>query len=170
MGAIAIETKRLTLKTFAPTDADDLFACITPAITRFTTWDPPASREAFADVWRSWVSAIHEETEHYFIVRAKDDECCIGIVGLHAMQTPCPELGIWLRLESHGQGFGKEAISAVVSWASRELQPKYFEYPVAEQNIASRRIAESLGGSIAGHRSNAKYNSVVYRIPNCVPR
>jgi RimJ/RimL family protein N-acetyltransferase len=170
MNSIAIESTRLALSTFAPTDADDLFACITPAITRFMAWEPPASREAFADVWRSWMSAIHEGTEHYFVIRAKADGCCLGIVGLHALQTPCPELGIWLRSESHGQGFGKEAIGAVISWASKELQPSYFEYPVAEENIASRRIAESLDGSIAGRRSNPKYNSIVYRIPNCVPR
>jgi len=51
-------------------------------------------------------------------------------------------------------------------WVSEELNPDCFEYPVAEENVASRRIAESLGGVIVSRRTNPKYLSVVYRIPN----
>jgi hypothetical protein len=40
-----------------------------------------------------------------------------------------------------------------------------FIYPVAIQNIASRRIAENIHGEIIGNRTNPKYDSVVYRIP-----
>jgi len=40
---------------------------------------------------------------------------------------------------------------------------------VAAQNIASRRIAESLHGEIVGNRTNPKYDSVVYRIPARAP-
>lgn len=167
MGTMAIESRRLTLTTFAPSDAEDLFGCITPAITRFMPWEPPTSPAAFVEVWQSWLSSLRNETEHYFVVRLAANRRCLGIVGLHALQTNCPELGIWLRQDSHGQGFGKEAINAVLSLASEQLRPDYFEYPVAEENVPSRRIAEALGGTIAERRSNAKYNSVVYRIPNC---
>ena len=43
-------------------------------------------------------------------------------------------------------------------------------YPVAIQNIASRRIAEILHGEIIGNRTNPKYDSFVYRIPLYVNR
>jgi RimJ/RimL family protein N-acetyltransferase len=164
--SIVVECKRLVLKTFGPADANDVFRCITPQITRFMAWEPPASREAFADVWQSWLSTIEDGTEHYFVVRSRADGRCMGIVGLHALQSQCPELGIWLRADCHGQGFGKEAIEAVIRWASGKLRPDHFEYPVAEQNIASRCIAESLGGLVAERRHNPKYESVVYRIPS----
>jgi RimJ/RimL family protein N-acetyltransferase len=165
MDGVVIESARLNLRTFTPRDADEVFACITPAITRFMSWEPPASPAAFAKIWRSWLSSIRDETEHYFVVRFAPGDRCLGIVALHALKTDNPELGIWLRVDSHGRGFGGEAIRAVAAWASEELQPSCFEYPAAEESIASRRIAESLGGSIAEYRSNPKYNSVVYRIP-----
>lgn len=77
-------------------------------------------------------------------------------------------MGIWLREDIHGRGLGREAIAAVAAWATANLHPSHFEYPVAEENMASRRIAESLGGSITKRRSNPKYTSVVYRIPTCM--
>ena len=107
--------------------------------------------------------------DHYFVIRARTDWQCLGIAALHAMQTKHPELGIWVRADSQGKGFGKEAVTAVVRWASKELRPDYFEYPVAEQNLASGRIAVSLGGSIQEHRSRPKYKSVVYHIPAIRP-
>jgi hypothetical protein len=39
-------------------------------------------------------------------------------------------------------------------------------YPVAQDNGASRRIAESLGGVIVETRATPKYASVIYRIPD----
>ncbi|MGO4642888.1 GNAT family N-acetyltransferase [Mesorhizobium sp. 2RAF45] len=102
----------------------------------------------------------------HFVVRSLVDDHCLGLVGLHAAKTAWPEIGIWIREDVHGNGIGREAVAAVVAWASEELDPDGFEYPVAEENMASRRIAEGLGGSIVETRSNPKYTSVVYRLPN----
>ena len=169
MNSIVLESRRLALRTFEAADAADVFACITPAITRFMTWEPPPSQGAFADTWQSWLPAIAAQNDHYFVIRARTNGQCLGIAALHAMRTKHSELGIWLRADDHGKGFGKEAVTAVVRWASKELRPDYFEYPVAEQNLASRRIAISLGGSVREHRSTPKYKSVVYHIPAIHP-
>jgi hypothetical protein len=50
-------------------------------------------------------------------------------------------------------------------WASKRYHPQHFIYPVAEQNSASRRIAESLGSSLSGRREHTKYDCVVYHVP-----
>ena len=39
-----------------------------------------------------------------------------------------------------------------------------FIYPVAVQNIASRRIAEMLHGKIIGNLTKPKYEAVIYKI------
>lgn len=164
-GSVQIASQRLFLKLFTADDADELFGCITPSITRFMAWEPPPSVDAFAQVWRSWLPSIQDGSDLHFVVRASEDGHCLGIVGLHRARTGSPELGIWLREDVHGKGLGREAVAAVAEWASANLHPSYFVYPVAEKNLASRRIAESLGGSVVGQRSNAKYTSVVYHIP-----
>jgi RimJ/RimL family protein N-acetyltransferase len=61
--------------------------------------------------------------------------------------------------------FGREVVAALVEWGHATLGKGSFIYPVAIQNIASRRIAENLHGEIIGNRTNPKYDSVVYRIP-----
>jgi len=76
-----------------------------------------------------------------------------------------PELGLWIKESVHKQGFGGEIVAALVEWGHTSLGKGSFIYPVAEQNTASRRIAEHLGGEIIGSRTNRKYHSVVYRIP-----
>jgi RimJ/RimL family protein N-acetyltransferase len=161
---IEIRSRRLVLRPFTAADAKDVFACITPSITRFMAWEPPPSRAAFAQVWQSWLPSIIDGSNLYLVVRSTEGRC-LGIVGLHGAQTKSPELGIWLREDAHGQGLGREAVSAVVAWASSTLSPEYFEYPVAEQNLASERIAQSLGGVATGRRPNPKYTAIVYRVP-----
>ncbi|RUU74370.1 GNAT family N-acetyltransferase [Mesorhizobium sp. M7A.F.Ca.MR.362.00.0.0] len=166
VGGTEINSDRLRLRPFTADDAEDLFVAITPAITRFMQWEPPRSLAAFAEVWRSWLSPIQDGSDLHFVVRALVDDRCLGLVGLHAAKTVCPELGIWIREDAQGNGIGQEAIAAVAQWASEALEPDCFEYPVAERNVASRRIAERLGGVIVGSRSSPKYNAVVYRIRN----
>lgn len=164
--AVEIRSDRLCLKLFTVGDAEEVFAAITPAITRFMQWEPPRSRAAFAEVWRSWLAPILDGSDLHFVVRALADDRCLGLVGLHAAKSVCPEIGVWIREDVHGNRIGREAVAAVAAWASHELNPDCFEYPVAEDNVASRRIAEGLGGSVVETRSNSKYTSVVYRIPN----
>lgn len=110
------------------------------------------------------LAPILDGSDLHFVARSLADGRCLGLVGLHAAKTACPEIGIWIREDVHG--IGREAVAAVAAWASEEFNPDCFEYPVAEENVASRRIAEGVGGSIVETRSNSKYISVVYRIPN----
>ena len=165
MTNIEILSTRTVVRPFAPEDAADVFACISLEITRFMAWEPPASLADFAEVWKTWLPAIENRSDLHMVARAKSDGRCLGIVGLHALQSGTPELGIWLRYDAHGMGLGCELIGAVTVWASENAAIEYFEYPVAEDNIASRRIAEAYRGSIAEQRINPKYRSVVYRIP-----
>lgn len=162
---IEIHSARTVMRPFSPEDAPEVFACISPKITRFMRWEPPESLEAFAEIWQSWLPSIADQSNVLMVARHREDNRCLGIVGLHALQTETPELGIWLRHDLHGMGLGKELIGAAAAWVSQNRTIKYLEYPVAEENIASRRIAEGYGGQIAGRRTNPKYCSVVYHIP-----
>lgn len=165
MQDMQISTHRITVRRFIAEDAADIFTCISPAITRFMAWEPPATPADFAEVWRRWPAAMDDGSEFHFVARYRDDDRFLGIVGVHAALSGTPELGIWLRSDAHGKGLGCELIGAVIKWASEVLSVRYFEYPVAEDNLASRRIAEAYGGEVREYRSNPKYRSVVYHIP-----
>jgi len=70
----------------------------------------------------------------------------LGCVALHKIDTKAPEFGLWFKQASHGNGYGKEAIAALKTWAENNLEYDYLVYPVDKRNIASRRVAESIGG------------------------
>ncbi|WP_293904320.1 GNAT family N-acetyltransferase [Phenylobacterium sp.] len=160
---LRIESARLCLDRFELADADDVFRCITPAVTRFLSWDPPT----FDDYMSRCESLVQADiqTEVQFVIRRKDSRECLGIAGIDRLRDDLPELGIWMKEAAHGQGYGREAVEAIAAWASSILNKGGFIYPVAIENIASRRIAEGLRGEVFASRSSQKYDSVVYRIP-----
>ncbi|MGA7781711.1 MAG: GNAT family N-acetyltransferase [Paraburkholderia sp.] len=162
---IQIESSRLSIKPFTPNDAHEAFSCITPSLTRYMAWEPPASRDKFDVVWQSWLPSIDDGSDYVFVIRRRVDRSFLGLTGLHRATTETPELGIWIREDHHRHGFGREAVMLVADWATRTIGFESFVYPVAEENHPSRRIAESLGGVIIGSRVTPKYRSVIYRIP-----
>lgn len=112
MGDIKLSTARTVLRPFVADDAADIIARISPEITRYMPWDTPKSPEHFAEVWTEWISSIADLSELYFVARERTGERCLGIVGVHALASNTPELGIWLRQEVHGRRFGRELIGA----------------------------------------------------------
>jgi len=66
------------------------------------------------------------------------------VAGLHDIGIPEPTVGIWIKESAHRLGYGRESIAAIMKWASAEVGARALIYPVVEQNIPSRRLAESL--------------------------
>ena len=161
---IVIRSSRLQLSPFQMRDAQEVFACITPAIAKFMPWEPPSWSEYVARCEKR-VQA-HEPNKFSFVARRFDNEECLGMASLEDADSVWPELGLWLKESAHRQGFGREVVAALVEWGHAFLGKGNFIYPVAVRNIASRRIAENLGGEIIGTRTNPKYESVIYRIPS----
>ncbi|NYH16350.1 RimJ/RimL family protein N-acetyltransferase [Paraburkholderia bryophila] len=163
--SIRIESTRLLIKPFSPADADVAFSCITLSLTRYMAWEPAASRDEFDRIWQGWIPSIENGSDYVFAIRHRTDRSFLGLVGLHYVNTEKQELGIWIREDRHGEHFGREAVTLVARWATQTLGAESFIYPVAEENLPSRRIAESLGGVIVEHCERPKYKAVIYRIP-----
>jgi RimJ/RimL family protein N-acetyltransferase len=160
---LSFQSPRLQFSHFEMADARDVFACITPAITRYLTWEPPT--------WDEYVARCEAQlrardpNEFSFVIRRSDSNECLGMAALEHADQPSPEIGLWLKETAHGQGFGREVVEALIAWASQSLGIQSFTYPVAVQNTASRRIAEALSGKTIGRLPRAKYQAVIYRIP-----
>ncbi|MCU1251594.1 MAG: N-acetyltransferase [Edaphobacter sp.] len=163
MMQVLIRSARLQLSQFKMADAGEVFECITPATARFMRWEPPKSLNEYKAHGEARLQA-NDQSVLSFVIRRSDTMECLGIAELDEVDQPSPELGIWLKEAAHGHGYGTEAIRAVAEWAMKTLAKGSFLYPVAVQNVASRRIAEKLDGEIVGTRRNQKYESVVYKI------
>lgn len=160
-----IRSERLSIKPFAPGDADDAFGFITPTLTRYLSFEPAASPTVFENIWREWLKKIDAGVDFAFTIRDRESGMFLGLAGLHRTGDPEPELGIWIREDRHGNAYGREAVQAVARWAATMFAPSGFTYPVAVDNSPSRRLVEALGGQVIGTRTSPKYESVVYRVP-----
>lgn len=129
------------------------------------SWEPPATRQDFDLIWQRWLLDIEQGKELTYVIRHTDSHEFIGITALHHIQTNTPEIGLWIREDRHGVGFGQETVQSLVEWASFNYKPKYFIYPVAVENMASRKIAESVGGMTQYFEKKTKYDAVTYYIP-----
>jgi RimJ/RimL family protein N-acetyltransferase len=168
MMELVIRSARLQLSPFEMGDAEEVFCCITPGVARYMRWEPPQSLSAYKASRQARLQADDGSTLS-LVVRRNDTMECLGFAGLDGVDQPRPELGIWLKEAAHGQGYGGEAVRALAEWAAQKLGKRSFLYPVAVENIRSRRIAEKLHGEIIGTRTNPKYESVVYLIPAHTP-
>ncbi|WP_207459360.1 GNAT family N-acetyltransferase [Azospirillum sp. SYSU D00513] len=166
----ALASERLSLRSFTPGDAPEIFAAVTPTLTRFMVFDPSPSLVSFSEVWRIWLPNMAAGTDLYLVVRATGSGEFLGLTGLHGIGAPEPEAGIWIKESAHGSGFGREAVSTLVGWAGRVIGVRSILYSVAEENRPSRRVAESLGAHVVGTSKLPKAGGVlhpmlVYRIP-----
>jgi RimJ/RimL family protein N-acetyltransferase len=160
-----ISTPRLELRPLTPGDAAQIFAAITPELTRFMAWEPPASPAAMAGSQLRQLSAMAAGTDRHLVIRLKDRGEFLGRAGLHAIGSEEPELGIWIKETAQSRGYGSEAIAALAAWAAPRFAIANFIWPVAEENVRSRRLAETLGGVPIRSTVRPKYRAIIYGIP-----
>ena len=137
-------------------------------MTRFLSWEAHASPEAFAESWRPWAEQAAAGTDAHIVVRTPGGEF-VGAAGIHFRDAAEPDIGLWIKAEAWGQGYGGEIVAAVIRWLAQRLGIEAVRYPVVEGNAASRRIAERLGGVQVGERPRTKprptgETTLVYRI------
>jgi RimJ/RimL family protein N-acetyltransferase len=141
-----IETGRLLMVPITGTWREDIFREFTSDIT---TWMYPAPAADISETDQFIASSIETlaaGTNFQVVILKRSTGEFLGCSGLHKLDTPNPELGIWIKKSAHGQGYGREAIAGLVNWAGKNLTCDHLVYPVDRRNTPSRKIPESLGG------------------------
>src|SRR3989344_3002706 len=153
---ILIETKRLLLKPLSMQWKEVIFREFTEEITLFMFPRAAKKMAETEDFIVSTMEKMKQGKEIVCVTLEKQSEEFLGCAGLHEINTNFPELGIWLKKSAHGKKYGREAITDLKQWADEHLTYDHIVYPVDRDNIASRKIPESLGGVI--HREYEKKN------------
>jgi RimJ/RimL family protein N-acetyltransferase len=149
---IVIITDRLRIIPTSEKYANDIFMECTPEIARFLSFDPTGIIEDTIKYIRSSQEKIKSREEMPVVILDKISNEFIGCGGIHEIKTKKPELGLWIKKSAHRKGYGKETISAFINWIKANLEFEYISYPVAKENIPSRKLIESLGGIVKGER------------------
>ncbi|GAA4191645.1 GNAT family N-acetyltransferase [Microbacterium oryzae] len=148
---LTLRTGRLVLTPPTEADIDAIhLACQDPEVQRWTTVPSPYTRqdaeqfvELTAERWQSgeeltW--AIHDATG------------LVGMVGLHRIADGAAEIGYWVSAAARGRGYGAEAGCAVVDFALGPMRLERLEWHAVAGNVASARLARSLGFRFEGVR------------------
>ncbi|MBI1424063.1 MAG: GNAT family N-acetyltransferase [Gammaproteobacteria bacterium] len=169
-GAVIITGERIRLVPISPEYSEIIFREFTDEITRYMIPATPSNIEEINVFIRASLESMQDKSALILAILKKPDEEFLGVCGLHGIPDPEePALGLWLKKGAHGHKYGQEAIKALADWVRQNLIFKHMIYPCDKANIPSRKIAESLNGSIVREgevksRSGRILHEVVYKI------
>ncbi len=148
----SIETDRLVLRSMQPSDLDALLLIFTDPRVMASFGGELFSR----DQMQHWLQRNLDHQAEYgyglFSIIHKASGSLIGDCGLEQMEVDgvrAAELGYDLRSDYWNQGFATEAATAVRDYAFNILQLPLLISLIRVGNLASRRVAEKVGMSVA---------------------
>lgn len=154
MPLMNLNTERLTLRSLRVGDAPALFAILGDT-EAMKFWDRPAIARAAtaAEIVASQLSAMEDGHFLYWTVWRGDD--AIGSVDLSALDFDHKrgEVGFLFRRDQWGQGYGREAMGALIHHAFHQLGLERLEAKVHAANKPAKKLLVSLGFTPEGRLS-----------------
>ncbi|MBR6902935.1 MAG: GNAT family N-acetyltransferase [Clostridia bacterium] len=143
-----LETKRLLLRPWCESDADDLYEFAkSPNIGPMAGWEPHSSIEQSREIINKVLSAPNT-----FAVCLKTDNRAIGCATLMVgeksnigLPEDEGEIGYWIGEPFWGQGIIPEAVREVLKYGFRELNLQKIWCGYFDGNIKSKRVQEKCG-------------------------
>lgn len=144
-----IETERLILRPWKPTDAESLYRYASdPRVGPRAGWPPHASVEESAEIIRTVFAQ-----EGVFALTLKGDDETIGCVGIVCgSKSNFPEIdddegeiGYWLAVPFWGRGLVPEAMRAIIDYGFRTMGLRQLWCGYFDGNTQSQRAQEKCG-------------------------
>jgi RimJ/RimL family protein N-acetyltransferase len=159
---VRIETERLVLTPVCDDDVQEIFNEFTQQVTLYMHPRAPQHIGETQEFITSTITNMQLGKELVCTIRVKTTNEFLGEVGFHEINTPHPELGIWIKKSGHGNKYGREAVTAITQWGNEHVDYEYIVYPVARDNVASRKVAESLGGVVVKEYENTNLSGITW--------
>lgn len=149
---LLLETERLQLCYMSLDDAPFLLRLLNmPSYYRFVGDRGVRTLEQAQHYIRERTLAAYERFGFgYYIVKHKENNASLGMTGLMKRdELEQVDIGFAFLEHEAGKGYGYEAASALMLWASREKGITAFAGIVQDDNPASMRLLEKLGLRLA---------------------
>jgi len=166
---VSIKSNRLLLIPISMKYRNEIFKEFSEEITTFMYPAAATDISEIDEFIKKSLDGLAKGSNLQLVILDKESLEFFGCLGIHHVDRKTPEFGIWLKKSAHGMGYGREGVTAVKKWADNNLDYEYILYPVAEKNIPSRKIPESLGGVIKNETDEVglggnKFHCLEYRI------
>jgi [ribosomal protein S5]-alanine N-acetyltransferase len=143
-----LTTERLCLRQFESRDKAGLHACFGDA-EAMRYWNFPASK-TIVETERTlkWLSKTTSPYDHFaWAIAKRSNDHCIGMVNYHhrEVRNRRLEIGYIITPEYQRNGFGREAVEALVRYCTDKLGVHRIEAFIHPENIASIQLAKRTG-------------------------
>ena len=141
-----LETKDLVLDKAKLSDWEEMYHNVwsRPEIAKYTEWRVSTSED---DAKERIIKTIEFQKKHdtYFVYEKASGKP-IGFAGVEKLSPIVyEEAGICLGPAYMGKGFGKQILQCLIEYCKMEFGAKEFIYTAREGNVASHRLAKSMG-------------------------
>jgi RimJ/RimL family protein N-acetyltransferase len=148
MEEYVMETLHLVLRKFANSDFQDFSELIRDKqASKYAIYDDqfPTDEENLRNILLYFAG-----TDEFFAVELKSENKVIGFIGLNCTDDSTRNLGFCIHTNYQGNGYAKEAVSELLSYAKHKLNVHRLISGTAKDNIPSVELLKSVGFSITG--------------------
>lgn len=142
-----IQTKRLILVPVSDVHTKEIFENFNEQIITYMEPQVLNNMDETHRVVKGFIESRENNTDYVYAITLKSSSEFIGIVSLHNLKNETPKIGIWTKISSHGNHYGREAVGGVIDYA-KSLGIKKLCYPVDRRNISSKKIPLFYGGEL----------------------
>lgn len=148
-GTETLHTKRLVLRKITVDDVDAMFQnwAADPLVTQHVTWEPHADKAVTKYVIENWVKDYTRPHTYHWIVTQRDGGTPFGTISAvgKSLKNETCEIGYCYGSRWWGQGYGTEALRAVLSYLLWDVGFYLVEGKYLETNPASGRVMQKAG-------------------------
>lgn len=141
-----LQTKDLILDKAKESDWEDMYRNVwsRPECAEYMAWRVTETEEdAKARIRRT---IEFQKTHETWLVYEAARGAAIGFAGIERVsEKVCMEAGICLGPEYQRKGYGRQILGCLLRYCRENCGAEEFLYSVREQNLASRKLAESFG-------------------------
>ncbi|NBC20099.1 MAG: GNAT family N-acetyltransferase [Alphaproteobacteria bacterium] len=152
-GQTRIETGRLVIRAPQRGDYEAWRSVRARSRGHLEPWEPrwPAdalSREDWARRLKAWRSGWRNDRAYVFLIFPREEAVLLGgasVTNVRRGSAASGVIGYWLGEAALGQGYMREAVSAVCEWCFSVLGLERLEAATLPENQRSRRVLEAAG-------------------------
>lgn len=148
LGTNRLETKRLILRRFELSDAQEVYNTWTsdPKVSRYVSWSPHKNVSETQALIQSWIER-YDNNAYNWVVELKDSHTLIGNISAISVSRThhnC-EIGYCYGWKYWGEGYATEALRAVIDYLLQDCDFHLVEAKHQGTNPASGRVMEKAG-------------------------
>ncbi|WP_337014178.1 GNAT family N-acetyltransferase [Pantoea sp. AS142] len=145
------------LRPFMLNDVPAFTAAVNASLDSLIPWMVWAHHDYEPHEAEGWIRFTHwqrmrQEAEEFAIVDQHNQ--LLGGAGIRFARQPgdTSAIGYWVRSDAQRQGIASRAVAALLSLGFSKPETRVIEILAAEDNVASRAVAEKCGGHFIGCR------------------